>query len=78
MSWNLMRNSRRPNSFEILKTEYLIVGCHSFNGVIDNYDKLQLYKYELKKNSNGDFYLYGYNPVNDVSIGWWGLFLLLF
>ena len=22
---------------------------------------------ELKKNSNGDFYLYGYNPVNDVS-----------
>ena len=44
-------------------------GNHSFNGVIDNYDKLQLYKYELKKNSNGDFYLYGYNPVNDVSIG---------
>ena len=44
-------------------------GNHSFNGVIDNYDKLQLYKYELKKNSNGDFYLYGYNPVNYVSIG---------
>ena len=26
--------------------------------------KLQLYKYELKKNEDGEFYLYGYNPVN--------------
>ena len=25
---------------------------------------LQLYKYELKKNEDGEFYLYGYNPVN--------------
>lgn len=28
---------------------------------------LQLYKYELKKDDNGKFYLYGYNPVNNVS-----------
>ncbi len=27
--------------------------------------KLQLYKYELKKDKNGNFYLFGYNPVND-------------
>ena len=27
-------------------------------------DNLQLYKYELKKNDNNQFYLYGYNPVN--------------
>ncbi len=26
--------------------------------------KLQLYKYELKKNKDGEFYIYGYNPVN--------------
>ena len=26
--------------------------------------KLQLFKYELKKNNDGEFYLYGYNPVN--------------
>lgn len=25
---------------------------------------LQLYKYELKKDKSGNFYLYGYNPVN--------------
>ena len=30
----------------------------------DNIEKLQLYKYELKKDGNGKFYLYGYNPVN--------------
>ena len=31
-----------------------------------DFDKvdLQLYKYELKKNDKGEFYLYGYNPVN--------------
>ena len=31
-----------------------------------DFDKvdLQLYKYELKKNDKGKFYLYGYNPVN--------------
>ena len=28
--------------------------------------KLQLYKYELKKNSNDEFYLSGYNPVKKV------------
>ena len=28
----------------------------------------QLYKYELKKDSYGNFYLYGYNPVNKYSI----------
>lgn len=27
-------------------------------------ESLQLYKYELKKDKNGNFYLYGYNPVN--------------
>ena len=27
-------------------------------------NNLQLYKYELKKNEDGEFYLYGYNPVN--------------
>lgn len=32
----------------------------------DKIDKLQLYKYELKKDDNGKFYLYGYNPVNNV------------
>ncbi|MBP5678632.1 MAG: hypothetical protein J6X28_02235 [Bacilli bacterium] len=30
----------------------------------DEFEKLQLYKYELKKNDEGEFYLYGYNPVN--------------
>lgn len=34
---------------------------------VDNIN-LQLYKYELKKDSNGEFYLYGYNPVNKYSI----------
>lgn len=29
---------------------------------------LQLYKYELKKDTNGQFYLYGYNPVNKYGI----------
>lgn len=29
-----------------------------------NIEKLQLYKYELKKDQNNKFYLYGYNPVN--------------
>lgn len=29
-----------------------------------NIEKLQLYKYELKKDRNKDFYLAGYNPVN--------------
>lgn len=33
----------------------------------DKIDVLQLYKYELKKDKNGKFYLYGYNPVNNVS-----------
>lgn len=28
--------------------------------------KLQLYKYELKKDKNNKFYLYGYNPVNNL------------
>lgn len=32
----------------------------------DNIKKLQLYKYELKKDKAGNFYLYGYNPVNDI------------
>lgn len=27
-------------------------------------ESLQLYKYELKKDKSGNFYLYGYNPVN--------------
>ena len=27
---------------------------------------LQLYKYELKKDKGGSFYLYGYNPVKKV------------
>lgn len=31
----------------------------------DDVKKLQLYKYELKKNKEGNFYLYGYNPVNN-------------
>lgn len=30
----------------------------------ENIEKLQLYKYELKKDQNNKFYLYGYNPVN--------------
>lgn len=29
-----------------------------------NVESLQLYKYELKKDKNDNFYLYGYNPVN--------------
>lgn len=31
-----------------------------------NINKLQLYKYELKKDQNNKFYLYGYNPVNKI------------
>ena len=27
-------------------------------------ENLQLYKYELKKDENDKYYLYGYNPVN--------------
>lgn len=30
----------------------------------DEIKNLQLYKYELKKDEDGAFYLYGYNPVN--------------
>ena len=30
----------------------------------EEFKNLQLYKYELKKNEDGEFYLYGYNPVN--------------
>lgn len=36
----------------------------TFTTVPDKIKGLQLYKYELKKNENGEFYLYGYNPVN--------------
>ena len=32
----------------------------------ENIAKLQLYKYELKKDRNNKFYLYGYNPVNKI------------
>jgi len=42
-------------------------GAHSFTAEIKDYSKLQLYKYELKKDSNDNFYLSGYNPVNSVS-----------
>ncbi len=42
--------------------------CNGYNNFekqpINEYKKLQLYKYELKKNESGEFYLYGYNPVN--------------
>lgn len=41
--------------------------CNQSNGFVnepnENVKKLQLYKYELKKDENNDFYLYGYNPV---------------
>ena len=44
--------------------------CNDNKRLIDIEDKkvekLQLYKYELKKNSKGEFYLSGYNPVNKV------------
>jgi len=30
----------------------------------NNIEKLQLYKYELKKDENGKYYLYGYNPID--------------
>lgn len=42
--------------------------CNGFNEFsidpADNVKKLQLYKYELKKDENGKFYISGYNPVN--------------
>ena len=44
--------------------------CNDNKRLIDIEDKkvekLQLYKYELKKNSKGEFYLSGYNPVKKV------------
>ncbi len=48
--------------------EVYIDSCDENNGFVnppkDEVKKLQLYKYELKKNDEGEFYLYGYNPVN--------------
>lgn len=48
---------------EVYKNE-----CNGNNSfVVDpgkNIERLQLYKYELKKDDDGKFYLYGYNPVN--------------
>lgn len=51
-----------------------LTGKEVFNGICNNkvfleepteeLDKLQLYKYELKKDKDGNLYLYGYNPVN--------------
>lgn len=42
-------------------------GNHNFSiDPSDNVKKLQLYKYELKKDKYGNFYLYGYNPVNKM------------
>lgn len=45
--------------------------CNGNNNFIlspeDSINKLQLYKYELKKNENGEFYLYGYNPVKSYN-----------
>ena len=42
--------------------------CNGYNDFAvlasDNIKKLQLYKYELKKDENGKFYISGYNPVN--------------
>lgn len=41
--------------------------CDGFNGFEvepDDFDNLQLYKYEFKKNEEGKLYLYGFNPVN--------------
>lgn len=32
----------------------------------NNIKKLQLYKYELKKDKTGEFYLHGYNPVKNM------------
>lgn len=41
--------------------------CNGNNNFVlspdDSINKLQLYKYELKKDKNNKFYLYGYNPV---------------
>jgi len=31
-----------------------------------NIEKIGLYKYELKKDKNNKYYLYGYNPVNKI------------
>lgn len=42
-------------------------GNQEFSVDPDNHiKKLQLYKYELKKDKNNRFYLYGYNPVNNI------------
>lgn len=51
-----------------------ITGKEIYTGICDNknfleepteeLEKLQLYKYELKKDENNKLYLYGYNPVN--------------
>ena len=42
--------------------------CNAYNEFTiapdEDITKLQLYKYELKKDVNGKYYLYGYNPVN--------------
>ena len=36
-----------------------------FNKPPKNIEDLQVYKYELLKDDNNNFYLYGYNPVNE-------------
>ena len=51
-----------------------ITGKEVYTGICDNksfleepteeLEKLQLYKYEFKKDENNKLYLYGYNPVN--------------
>ena len=51
-----------------------LTGKEVFNGICNNkvfleepteeLNKLQLYKYEFKKDKDGNLYLYGYNPVN--------------
>ncbi len=55
--------------YDFLTGDVAYVGTCNGNNEFENVPKeeiknLQLYKYELKKNKDGEFYIYGYNPVN--------------
>ena len=54
--------------FDFMNGEKVFTGvCDGFNGFVDepeDFDNLQLYKYEFKRNEEGKLYLYGFNPVN--------------
>ncbi len=55
--------------YDFLSGEEVYIDSCNGNNEFENLpkeeiSKLQLYKYELKKNEDGEFYLYGYNPVN--------------